>query len=72
MKRQHLSNLVATIQGTADHATGLGSFRPVRKRFYRRHAVQRYANVGGEKRLPYSKGRGLCPCCGGFSHTRRS
>ena len=25
--------------------------------------MQRYANVNGEKRLPFPKGRGTCPCC---------
>jgi len=28
--------------------------------------VQRYANVGGQKQLPFPKGRGTCPCCGGL------
>jgi hypothetical protein len=26
----------------------------------------RFANVDGAKRLPFPKGRGLCPCCGGL------
>lgn len=25
----------------------------------------RFANINGEKRLPFPKGRGWCPCCGG-------
>jgi hypothetical protein len=28
--------------------------------------VQRYANVDGERRLPFPKGRAICPCCGGL------
>jgi hypothetical protein len=32
----------------------------------RRQAVQRYANVDGQKQLPFPKGRGTCPCCGGL------
>jgi hypothetical protein len=26
----------------------------------------RFANIDGEKRLPFPTGRGLCPCCGGL------
>jgi hypothetical protein len=26
----------------------------------------RFANIDGQKRLPFPKGRGLCPCCGGL------
>jgi hypothetical protein len=32
----------------------------------RTRAVLRYANVGGEKRLPFPKGRGKCPGCHGL------
>jgi competence protein CoiA len=28
--------------------------------------MQRYANVDGQKQLPFPKGRGWCPCCGGL------
>lgn len=28
--------------------------------------MQLYANVGGRKQLPFPKGRGTCPCCGGL------
>lgn len=37
----------------------------VRRQGWLGSVMLRFANVDGEKRLPFPKGRGSCPCCGG-------